>query len=79
MLIFRLNQFSFVFVTIFQLTGQFRLASSQASPMEAHGVVPDVIDVAPAATITVCPYPCLLPLYFRHIATANSLKYLDQI
>jgi hypothetical protein len=35
----------------------FRLASSQNNPtkvaMEAHGVVPDVIDVAPAATITV--------------------------
>nr|CAH0111979.1 unnamed protein product [Daphnia galeata] len=35
----------------------FRLASSQNNPtkvaMEAHGVVPDVIDVAPAATITI--------------------------
>lgn len=44
---------------LFQLgSAHLRLASSQLSPiesaMEAHGVVPDVIDVAPAATITVC-------------------------
>ncbi|KAK4025713.1 protein D3 [Daphnia magna] len=38
-------------------SNHFRLASSQKSQskpaMEAHGVVPDVIDVAPAATITI--------------------------
>ena len=50
---FLANQFYCVFVLFLQFSGQLRFVSSQASPMEAHGVVPDVIDVAPAATITV--------------------------
>lgn len=55
---FQLNTF-LVACLLFQLgSNHFRLASSQKSQskpaMEAHGVVPDVIDVAPAATITVC-------------------------
>lgn len=54
---FQLNTF-LVACLLFQLgSNHFRLASSQKSQskpaMEAHGVVPDVIDVAPAATITV--------------------------
>lgn len=45
-LIFMLLQFTF---------GQLRFASSQSTSkaMETHGVVPDVIDIAPAAAIKV--------------------------
>lgn len=51
-----LSKFSFIFVLLQLSFGQLRLASSQTSTtkaMEAHWVVPDVIDVAPAASIKV--------------------------